>query len=194
MKIMKYIVCLATLLSGVCLATAANLATTNSEADLPDIIMSYRVSPDVRQEANKFATAELRVAYLSSVIASNAVYTNEAQNFRKSSAIRLVGVIESTNSIPILVSNIVFVDAKYPQRPAYQALETFGEPAVPYLLDALKDPSASTEKVDLVIEVLRFIKKAKYNPDQWDKFVDVQKKTLPPELQRRLNRKVWVDD
>ena len=176
------------------IAHAGDLVATNGEADLPTHVGTYMVSSDVREAANKFATPESRVAYLSSVIASNAVDTNEVENFKKSSAIRLVSVIKSTNSIAILVSNIDFVDAKYPERPAYYALEVIGDPAVPYLLDTLKDPSASPEQVKRVLEVLRYVKRAKYNPDQWEKFIEEEKKVLPPELRGRIDRKVWVDD
>lgn len=181
-------------MSCVYLAAAADSAITNKEANLPAYVKGNRISQDVREEANRLATPELRLAYLSSVIASNAVGTNEIENYRKSSAIRLVGVIKSTNSIAILVSNIDFVDAKYPEMPALYPLEVIGEPAVPYLLDALKDPSASHEKVERVLEMLRYVKRAKYNPDQWDKFIEEEKKVLPPELRSRIDRKVWVDD
>jgi hypothetical protein len=152
----------------------------------------------VREEANKLTTTELRLAYLSSVIASNAIDTNGIENFRKSSAIRLVSVIKSTNSIAILVSNITFLDVeipKFPEMPAYYALEVIGEPAVPYLMDVVKDPSAPPEKVERVVEVLRHVKRVQYNnPDQWDKFVEEQKKELPPELWNRIDRKIWIDD
>jgi hypothetical protein len=149
------------------------------------------VSKDVREGANRLATSELRVAYLSSVIGSNALKTNENQNFSKSSAIRLLGVIKNTNSIPVLVSNITFADAIFPRRPAYRALEKIGEPAVPCLMDVVKDPSAPPDKLELVVHVLRVIK---HNPGQWDKFVEDQKKVLPPQLWGRIDRKIWVDD
>jgi hypothetical protein len=194
MNMLKLMACLTALISSAYFAAAADSATTNKETDLPTHVMGYMVNPDVREEANKLATSELRIAYLLSVIASNAVDTNEIENFRKSSAIRLVSVIKSTNSIAILVSNIDFVDAKYPERPAYRPLEAIGEPAVPYLLDVLKDPSTSSQKCDRVIEVLRIIKKARPYPEKWQAFVDEEKKKFPPEVRGRIDRKIWVDD
>src|SRR5208283_4813604 len=117
MNILKLITCLIAIISGAYFAGAADLTLTNKEPDLPAVVMGHMISPDVREEANKLVTSELRIAYLSSVIASNAVDTNEIENFRKSSAIRLVSVIKSTNSIPILISNITFVDVRFPERP-----------------------------------------------------------------------------
>ena len=193
MKKLKALLCLTILTLGMFLS-AANAADTNKDMDLPARVEGSMVSQDVREGANRLATPALRVAYLSSVIASNALKTNEIQNFRKASALRLLGVIKSTNSIPVLVSNITFVDAEFPRRPAYSALEKIGEPAVPYLMDVVEDPSAPADKLELVVQVLRFIKHANQNSRQWDRFVEEQKKVLPPELWGRVDRKIWEID
>lgn len=195
MKTNKQGAFLSALIFCACIAVAADLTSTNKEADLPAFIGIYTISQEVREEANKLATTESRIAYLSSVIASNAVDTSAVENFRKSSALRLMGIINSTNTIPVLVSNLTFVDAKLPVRPAVEALAKIGEPAVPCLLEALKDPSASSEKVELIVQELRFIKKAQFDPEnRWGKFVEENKGKLPPELRGRLDRIIWVDD
>lgn len=194
MKSLEQFVCLVISILGAYLANAADLAATNEDVELPKVVTGLLVSPEVRDEANKLATLELRVAYLSSVIASNSVETNSNENYRKSSAIRLLGVIARSNSIAILVSNITFIDVKYTERPVYRALEAIGEPAVPYLLNALKEPSASPKKCDCVIEMLRIIKHAMSYPDRWQRFVDNEKETFPAELRSRIDRNIWINN
>jgi hypothetical protein len=125
-------------MSRIILYGAGDEVITNAEGDLPQYVSGYQVSQGVREVANTLATPELRIAYLLSVIATNAVETNEIENMQKSSAIRLVSVIKSKQSIAVLVSNITFVDTKYHEQPAYQALETIGEPAVPNLMDVVR--------------------------------------------------------
>ena len=113
------------------------------QGGLPSYIGVYYLDKEIRQTANSLSKTELRIAYLSGVIASNSQDSSKGENYRKSSAIRLLGVVGGTNAIPLLVSNVAFVDAKYPERPVMDAMQSIGETGVPYLPDALKDPSAT---------------------------------------------------
>jgi len=172
------------LISCACLAAVAD--DLPKEQDLPETAGLFDISKDVRKEANKLPTSEMRVAYLSSVISSNVATASEIENFRTASAIRLLAVLRSTNSIGILVSNIAFVDIRYRYEPSIDALVAIGEPTTPYLLDVLKDPSATPERCRCAVKALMHIKGANSNVGGWIEFVLDQEKKLPKGAWDRL--------
>ncbi len=179
---------LAVLLAFACLPKSASRGAATNENDLPGTVGRCAVSNEVRRKANALPTTELRVAYLSSILLTNEVGTAEAENFRKASAIRLLGVIRSTNGIRILVGNIVFEDMKYHDKPAVEALVAIGEPATPHLLDLLKDVSATPEMCSSAVKALQAIKGAASNVAGWIRFMREQKEKLPREAGERLDK------
>lgn len=156
-----------------------SLALARGEGDLPARVDGFSIDPAIREEVNKLPTADLRIARLSAIVEANNKATNETQNLKASSAIRLLGVIKSTNSISILVSNLTFVDTKYHGRPAVEALAAIGKPAMPQLLDVLKDPSESDEKCVWAVEAMKLTKGANGHIRDWLKFMDEQRGILP---------------
>ena len=164
--------------------------------ELPAIVDGFGIDPSLREEVNKLPTSELRIDRLSAIILSNNRATNETQNLKTSSAIRLLGVIRSTNSVGVLVSNLTFTEVKTKERPAVQALAAIGEPAVPQLLDVLKEPSASEEKCSWAVEAMEWIKQAGTHEHMkdWARFLLEQKTKLPAKAWERLWRYGSVTD
>ena len=147
---------------------------------LPQQVGTYNIDTNVCNEANKLPTLEQRCAYLAAVV-TNTPGSYSTNNFKVASAIRLLGVIHSSDSVGVLISKIDFDDIKYSSEPAVFALTAIGEAAVPRLMEVVKTPKRSTEARNAV-EVLMGIKGSKYID-----FVNEQKNMLPPEIWKRLS-------
>jgi hypothetical protein len=171
-----------------CLGLTAGGSLGTTETALPVHIGNRSISSEVRSEANGLSSRELQRAFLVSVVASNSLETSESQNFRKASAIRLLGIVASTNEIPVLVSNIVFIDMKYRDRPAVESLGAVGDAAVPALLEVLKKPSASEEDYASAVKALMLIKNANPNVRNWLEFINEQRNRLPKDAWEHLTR------
>lgn len=146
----------------------------------PQRSRSYDIDPDIRNEANRLTTMEQRCAYLATVV-TNTPGSHSTNRFKVASAIRLLDAIHSTNLIPVLISQIDFMDHKYNNYPAMPALAALGEAAVPQLLEAVKKPKRSTWARNAV-ETLMDIKGPKYI-----EFVEGQKNILSPDAWKRLS-------
>jgi hypothetical protein len=168
--------------------TFANELLHTDQADLPEHVGVFAVDNDVRKEANKRSTIESRILYLNSVVNSLGTNSNEIANFKKASAIRLLGAIKSTNSIGILISNLTFAEIKSHDRPSLSALAAIGEPSVPVLIGVLKNPDASPETCECAVQALMFIKQANPHIEKWLTFVKEQKSLLPTIAWERLSR------
>jgi hypothetical protein len=147
---------------------------------LPLQVGGYEIDTNIWNEANKLPTMEQRYAYLAMVV-KNMPVSYSTNNFKVASAIRLLEVIHSTNSIPVLASRIDFMDYKYNNYPAMPALAALGEAAVPQLLEMVRKPKRPTW-VRNTVEVLMNIKGEKYIA-----FVNEQKNSMPPEAWKRLS-------
>jgi hypothetical protein len=163
--------------------------------DLPSRVDGFFIDPAVREEVNKLPTPGLRIDRLSAIIEANNKATNETQNLKASSAIRLLGAVKSTNCVSELVSNLTFTEIKTKQRPAVQALAAIGEAAIPQLLRVLEDSSASEEKCLWAVEAMKWIKQASAyeHMKDWVRFMLEQKSKLPPKAWERLWRYGSVD-
>jgi HEAT repeat protein len=174
-----------------------SLALARDEGDLPARVDGFFIDRSIREEVNKLPTADLRIARLSAIIEANNKATNEAQNLKASSAIRLLGAVKSTNCISELVSNLNFTEIKTKQRPVVQALAAIGEPAIPALLRVLEDSSASEEKCLWAVEAMKWIKQAGTTIEhtkEWDRFMLEQKNKMSKKGWERLWRSGSMDD
>ncbi len=181
MKKKKFAICFMATMLVILFAFAVKVFSADKEKILPSVVGIYEIHNQVRNEAGQMTSIHERATYLSSVIASNTNNSSTIENFKKASAIRLLGVIGLTNSIGILITNIDFEDIKYHNYPAVASLIKIGEPAVPQLLDVVKEPLDKRQRVPLAVEALLKIKGKTY-----EKFVQLQKNKMPSEVWSRL--------
>jgi hypothetical protein len=144
------------------------------------------IDKDVQHSVEQCPSADLKIEYLSTFIATNEDSAYATNNIRKSSAIALLGQVGGTNVIGILVSNLTYIDKRYNGSPASHALIMIGEPAVPRLLDVLKN-SEDEARIKWAALTIGFIE----NRD-WTEFSEQQKKILPKEAWNRLIRNVII--
>lgn len=149
---------------------------------LPQTVAGCEIDNDVRNEANRLLSTGQRCAYLVSIV-TNATNLTATDNLRKASAIRLLGAIGDTSSIVVLVLNINFKDIKHLNHPypALSAIITFGDEAIPQLLEILKEKPGNPKRNSSAVEAMRSIKGSKYN-----EFVLSQKNKLSPEIWEKL--------
>jgi len=146
---------------------------------LPQRVRNFEIESNILVRANAFLDVDQRRNYLESVVKNTDESTSEG-NFQVSSAIRLLGVIHSTNSIPVLASKIDFEDGQYRNNPTPLAMAAMGEAAVSQLIEIIKEPQRS-KRTHFAAAALVQIKGVEYF-----EFVDEQKNSLPAEIWKRF--------
>lgn len=186
-KVVVYFISLGLINSWFAVAQA-EIPSTDKAADLPPVVGNREINADVREEVNRLSSSDLRIKYLFTVVSDSTNTLSVTNNFKKASAIRLLGVMANTNAINILVSNIAFEDIKYHDNPAVEALVSIGEPAVFQLLEVVKEPLGNSRRVPCAVEALMKIKGDRYN-----EFVQGQKNIMSSEIWKRLLEYAVVD-
>jgi hypothetical protein len=167
------------LLAPLCVTVGGELPTRTNDL-LPEVMGFWKISPEVREKANQLPTKALKLEYLTALVTNRIADSVADQGFKKASAIRLLGVIRDTNSVGVLVSVIAFKDVQYlgdrqiHMWPAVDSLAAIGEPAVPQLLDIVKEIPKEDMRVSLAVQTLVKIKGTHY-----EEFVKEQKNKLP---------------
>ena len=150
-------------------------------ASVLSVCGGIEVDKGLSKQVDECPTIQEKIAYLASVISTNATSTT-AGNLRTSSAITLLGRVGGTNVIQTLVTNLTFIDARYHGSPASDALAKIGDPAVPELLNVVKE-SGDEEQIRWAAMTVGFIKR-----HMWKDFMDEQKHKLPEEAWKKLKR------
>jgi hypothetical protein len=165
-------------------------AETNSLGTIgklfPQQISGYLLAKDVRDWITVLPTSELQFAYLAGVL-TNATTPATNDVDRKTTAILLLGLVGNTNSIDLLATQIAFKGGNAGHSyPGVFAFSQIGEPAIPKLLDVIRN---STNEVVIAnaVKSLVIIKGTNYG-----QFVLTQKTNLLQiDWKKLIDHAVW---
>ena len=141
----------------------------------------YGIDKNIEGKLKDATSIEEQVLYLKSVICDDQGEP-ENLNHRKSSAIRLLGKYGGTNSIPVLIENLVYKDSERHDFPSVIALAAIGETAVSPLLEVIKN-EADKNRLACAVQALMRIKGTSYN-----EFAKQQKQLMPSNSWKNLFR------